>query len=85
MMSRLRPDTPILMLSPLQRTCQLSAFMRNVVALRMENSSDLNAMYAEAASAVRDRGLAMPGQNIVIVAGVPIGIGSTNTIKVHEV
>ncbi len=85
MMSRLRPDTPILMLSPLQRTCQLSAFMRNVVALRMENSSDLNAMYAEAATAVRDRGLATPGQNIVIVAGVPIGIGSTNTIKVHEV
>jgi pyruvate kinase len=85
MMSRLRPDMPILMLSPVQRTCQLSAFMRNVRALRMTNSTDLHAMYTEAGQAVRDLGIAKSGQYIVIVAGVPIGTGSTNTIKVHEV
>jgi pyruvate kinase len=36
--------------------------------------------------ALRERGLSLAGENVVVVAGAPsAGPGSTNTIRVHDV
>jgi len=47
---------------------------------------DTDQMFSSARSWALEKGVAEPGDNIVITAGVPVGVsGTTNLLKVMEI
>ncbi len=88
MVSRHRPDTPVVCMSPHERALKYSAFMwgvRGVLAeTRLGNSDDL---FEAAARLIASMGLAKADDYVVITAGLPLGSGSgkTNVIKTQQV
>ncbi|HSH05464.1 MAG TPA: pyruvate kinase [Anaerolineae bacterium] len=83
--SRYRPRTPIIAVSPLAKTQRRLALVWGVTCLLAAHYSNTDAMIDEAVAAVKPLGLA-PGDRIVITAGVPFGeTGQTNLIQVYEI
>lgn len=85
--ARHRPSAPILSLTTTQRASHYSVFMWGVEAvIEPTVTQDVQAMFDAAERLVRERGLAAPGDSIVIVAGLPLGSGAgmTNMIKVQK-
>ena len=85
-MSRLRPQTPMLALTPnpdTQKRLALSWGVRTSIVPKAETTND---MVNIVDSLLKDTGRAVDGELVVIVSGTPIGIpGTTNTIVVHKV
>jgi pyruvate kinase len=88
MVSRHRPDAPVVCMTPHERAYKYSAFMwgvRGVLAeTRLGNSDEL---FEAAARLVASMGLAKTADFVVITAGLPLGGGSgqTNVIKTQQV
>jgi pyruvate kinase len=72
--------------SPHPEVLRRTALYSGVIPLLVSPGSDTDQMVANATSAARDEGLVRPGDRVVVVAGVPVGLaGQTNLIKVETV
>jgi pyruvate kinase len=77
-----RPRRPILALSTAPATARRLALVWGVIPLVAEEGRDTDAMMEKAPVLAVARGLARPGDKVVITAGIPMGVpGSTNLIK----
>jgi len=85
--SRERPSTPILALTPEAATARRLALAWGVHPLHFpEQLSEPSEMIARATEAVRQSGLAAPGDTIIVIAGLPFGhSGSTNLLHIAQV
>lgn len=85
MISRHRPKTPIMAVSPSLKTQRELALVWGVECLLLPEVSSTDEMIERTISAIQTFGLEQ-GDEIVITAGVPFGrSGRTNLIQVHEV
>ncbi len=81
-----RPDVPILVLTDQERTYRQLALVWGVVPCLVQHCATYQDMVQLALDAVRDRGLAVTGDRVVVTAGVPFDVpGTTNLMKVETV
>jgi pyruvate kinase len=84
--SKYRPSVPILALTPDR---DVSGRLRLYWGIRpyvIVEPGSVDEMFALAAKTARELGMARPGDLIIIVAGIPIGVaGSTNLLKVEKI
>jgi len=81
-----RPQVPILVLTDVARTYRQMAMVWGVVPELVTHCDSYDEMVRLALSAVQRRGLAKPGDRVVVTAGVPFDVaGTTNMIKVETV
>lgn len=84
--SRYRPMSKIVALSPHVRTLARSAILSHVLPVLFPRRDTLEEMLVSASDTLLDRGLVQMGERIVFVAGVPPGVArSTNVMKLHRV
>ncbi len=83
--ARHRPQTPIMAVSPLERTQRRLALVWGVECVTIPSFGNTDKMLEQSVTAVSSLGLG-PGSKMVITAGVPFGSsGLTNLIQVHEI
>ena len=81
-----RPEVPILAVTDVERTFRQLALVWGVQPELVPSSGGYTEMVGHALEAARRRGLAMPGERVVVTAGVPFDQpGSTNLMKVEVV
>ena len=81
-----RPNVPILVLTDVPRTYRQLALIWGVVPELVPHAKSYDEMVRMALEAVTRRGLAKPGDQVVVTAGVPFDVpGTTNTLKVETV
>ncbi|MCC4118386.1 pyruvate kinase [Aromatoleum toluclasticum] len=84
--SRERPGTPILGLTPHLATARRLALVWGVHPVPFEDVHDVGEMVQHASAAVVTHGFAQPGDDVVIIAGLPFGrSGSTNLLHVVKI
>lgn len=84
--ARQRSRTPILSVTPNESIARRLALVWGSRSIRSDDISTYDEMVEQAAHHARESGLAQPGENIVVVAGVPFGMsGSTNNLRVVTV
>jgi len=85
--ARYRPSVPVLALTPDPRVLRRLLLYWGVRPETVTGAPDrLGDVFTFAAARARDLGLARPGDNIIISAGIPIGeAGTTNLLKVEQV
>jgi len=82
----LRPPVPILAVTTVKTTYQQLALVWGVVPVLVDRVPGYDAMLEVVRSLIPKRGLAKPGDCIVVTAGLPWEVsGSTNLIKVERV
>ena len=85
-MSRERPDTPIIALTPIPATARRLALVWGLHCVLTQDASDLDDMVSRAARIAFNEGFASAGQRIIITAGVPLGTpGATNMLRIAYV
>lgn len=83
MISKHRPQCPILGVTPSQQTWRELALWWGVWPVRLSEMSDINVAAREAVSVCVANGFLPEGELVVITAGVPVGRpGSTNVVEV---
>ena len=83
MISKHRPECPILGLTPSQQTWRELALWWGVTSVRLSEMSDINVAAREAVNVCVREKLIPEGELVVITAGVPVGRpGSTNVVEV---
>ena len=81
-----RPSVPILVLTDVPRTFHQLALVWGVIPELVHHCSTYDEMVRLALEAVERRGLARPGDRVVVTAGVPFDVpGTTNLMKVETV
>jgi pyruvate kinase len=81
-----RPPVPILAVTPIQQTYRQLALVWGVLPVHVTRVPGYDAMLEVVRDLILKRGLAQPGDHIVMTAGVPWEVsGGTNLIKVEEV
>jgi pyruvate kinase len=84
--STCRPTVPILACTPEAETFRQLALVWGVTPALTEHSTDYDAMLTRARREFLERGLARPGERLVVTAGVPFDMpGTTNLLKVEAV
>ncbi len=84
LVSKHRPEAPIIALTPHLHTCRQLALAWGVRPILCDEVYETESMLRMAAHTVLESGVAQRGDTILITAGVPVGIpGRTNLIKVH--
>jgi pyruvate kinase len=84
--SKARPTVPIVAASPHPAVLRRTALYHGVAALEVPQGVDTDDMAAKATRSARSSGLVRPGDRVVLVAGVPVGLsGQTNLVKVEVV
>jgi pyruvate kinase len=84
--STCRPTVPILACTPEAETFRQLALVWGVTPALTEHSTDYDAMLTRARREILERGLARPGERLVVTAGVPFDMpGTTNLLKVEAV
>jgi pyruvate kinase len=79
-----RPGVPILVLTDQERTYRQLALVWGVIPCLVPHCDSYDDMVKLALDAVRTRGLARPGDRVVVTAGVPFDVpGTTNLMKVE--
>ena len=85
-MSRERPDTPVIALTPIPGTARRLALVWGLHCVLTEDAHDLDDMVNRAARIAYEEGFAEPGQRIIVTAGVPLGTpGATNMLRIAYV
>ena len=83
MISKHRPECPILGLTPSQQTWRELALVWGVQPVKLAEMSDINVAAREAVTTCVREKLLAEGELVVITAGVPVGRpGSTNVVEV---
>ena len=86
MISRYKPQCPIIACSVNPRVCRQSSLLWGVTPLLIEKKSTTEDLFKEAIWASEKAGLIQKGDTVILTAGVPLGIsGNTNMIRVIEV
>ncbi|MCB9451695.1 MAG: pyruvate kinase [Anaerolineaceae bacterium] len=86
LVARGRPHTPILCVTPNNITYRRMALVWGVTPLLIQQFSSIDEMIASVVKAALEAGLATHGDSLVIIAGVPFGVGGqTNFLKIHVV
>jgi pyruvate kinase len=84
--STCRPTVPILACTPEPETFRQLALVWGVTPALTEHSTDYEVMLAVARRQILERGLARPGERLVVTAGVPFDMpGTTNLLKIEAV
>jgi pyruvate kinase len=84
--SRERPDTPVIALTPIAATARRLALGWGLHCVNTDDAHDLDDMVARACRIAYTEGFAQPGQRIIITAGVPLGTpGATNMLRIAYV
>jgi len=84
--ARERPRTPILCVTPDPVTFRRMALVWGVVPLMVPRFTTIDDMIITISAAAEKRGLVNKGDMIIIIAGVPFGIGGqTNMLKIHRI
>jgi len=85
MISRFRPDCPIIAVTPIQKTMRQLAISWGVVPCIGESAETADELFHIGISKAKETKLIEAGDLVVITSGVPIGIsGSTNLIKAQR-
>ncbi|MCI7596331.1 MAG: pyruvate kinase [Lachnospiraceae bacterium] len=86
MVSRFKPECPIIACSVNPRVCRQSSLLWGVTPLLIEKKDNTDDLFKEAIWASQKAGLIKEGDTVILTAGVPLGIsGKTNMIRVIEV
>lgn len=86
MISRYKPDCPIIACAVNPRVCRQLNLSWGVVPLLIEKEEKADDLFEQAARAVEKAGYVKRGDLAVLTAGVPLGIsGTTNMIRVIEI
>ncbi|UCG80045.1 MAG: pyruvate kinase [Desulfobacterales bacterium] len=86
LVARFRPSCPIVGLTPNLETERQLTLSWGVIPASVASFSNTEEMFALAASWAVDRGLAKPGDYLIVTAGVPVGVpGGTNLLRVIEI
>jgi pyruvate kinase len=81
-----RPTVPVFACTPEPETFRQLSLVWGVTAALIEHSTDYDAMLAVARRRIIERGLARPGERLVVTAGVPFDMpGTTNLLKIEAV
>jgi len=81
--SRERPGTPIVAITPNEKTYHRLSLSWGVDSLMVDEYATIDEMFATVRRALLENNYAKTGDRIVIISGVPFGVkGSTNFIKV---
>lgn len=81
-----RPDVPILGVTDVERTYHQLALVWGVRPALVPHSETYAEMFEQARRVVLERGLAQPGDRVLVTAGVPFDVpGSTNLLKIEVV
>jgi len=81
-----RPKTPILCVTPNEITFRRMALVWGVTPLLVPEFSTIDEMLGKVVQAAHEAELVKRGDNLVIIAGVPFGVGGqTNFLKIHSV
>ncbi|HQT61212.1 MAG TPA: pyruvate kinase [Acidiphilium sp.] len=84
--ARERPDCPVIGLTPSTITARRLAAVWGVHAVVAQDVGSMTEAVALSAKVARQEGFAQPGEEIVVVAGVPFGqSGTTNALRVARV
>ena len=77
-----RPESSILGLSPKQATVRRLSLVWGVKPMQTKDAESVEEMVDTAEQAAHAMGYAVPGQTLVVVAGMPFGTpGSTNLLR----
>lgn len=81
--ARMRPDTPILALSPIPATARRMALVWGLHCLISDEEEDLDGMIDKACEIAVREGFAKPGERVIISAGIPLHTpGATNMLRI---
>jgi pyruvate kinase len=81
-----RPGVPILVLTDSERTYRQLALVWGVVPELVPRAANYEDMFAHARTVIERRGLAKPGDRVLVTAGVPWDMpGTTNLMRVEVV
>jgi len=84
--STCRPPVPIFACTPEPETHRQLSLVWGVTSALIDHSTDYDAMLAVARRQIVERGLARPGERLVVTAGVPFDMpGTTNLLKIEAV
>ncbi len=82
LVAKYRPQATIIVASPYENTLLQAMLLWGTYPIQIAEAQNTDKMIAEAKSAVLKSGLAKPGDRVVMVAGIPVGVpGTTNMIK----
>jgi pyruvate kinase len=86
MVSKNRPRTPIIAVTPQVTTYRRLTLVWGVQPLLVKPGGDTDEVLGRAQAAAKEHGLARDGDLVVISAGVPVGVpGRTNLIRVQVI
>lgn len=86
MVSKHRPDPPILATTVCSRTYRQLALVWGVIPAMVQAMDSTDKMFEQSVKVALEKGIVKQDDLVVITAGVPVGIsGSTNLIKVHKI
>ena len=86
LLSRFRPDTPVIACVLDERTRRQMNVYRGVTPLLMDYANSTDELISMSVAAAEKAGLVHSGDLAVVTAGVPVGIScTTNMIKIHMV
>jgi pyruvate kinase len=81
-----RPSVPVFACTPEAETFRQLSLVWGVTPALIEHSTDYDAMLSVARRRILERGLARPGERLVVTAGVPFDMpGTTNLLKIEAV
>ncbi len=81
--SRERPQVPILALTPITGTARRLTLAWGLHWVRTEDITSFTEMVEHATQTALEQGFALPGQRLVVTAGVPFGTpGATNVLRI---
>ncbi len=84
--SKYRPSTPILAISPSADTCRRLILNWGVQANQISTPKTVDNLFLAAVKVCKKMKLANKGDNIVVTGGIPLGkAGTTNLLKVQEI
>jgi len=84
--ARKRPEVPIISVSPDKSIARRLALLWGVHSIQSEDISSHREMVVKAATLSVEEGFARPGDQVVVVAGIPFGeAGSTNNLRVLKI
>ena len=86
MVSKYRPDCPVIALTPSFSTWRELALVWGVYPLVCPFTTDVEESVSNSLSLVEQEGLIKGGDNVVFTSGIPLGVpGSTNLLQVYTV
>jgi pyruvate kinase len=81
-----RPGVPVFACTPEPETFRQLSLVWGVTSALIQHSTNYDAMLAVARRHILERGLARPGERLVVTAGVPFDMpGTTNLLKIEAV